>query len=574
MRIFRHVIRLFMYVLAGLAVLLAGYLLWLFLRTYGAPFVVITYACLSLIFLIIYVIGSFGAKFKSNPANVMVIASEAALRETSSTARLAVSKILDALALATAGWVSEGYYQVRAGIELARTKDTEQFRRKIASSALRGRGHYVALLALLITLASYVWAYAQPSAIAWMRLLLTIVLAHIITRHINYVIKPISLPVQLRRTIGNAYIIFIMIATADIASLTLILNSLFNWNSEFNFEIAATLEILRGLVFGNIIEFSQKILQGAAPNIKDSTLTGIAALLGLNLLETIYKFREFKRSDDDNLAIAATYVNLRQYVEALKTLDQITSYSAKFYTLRAIAEMGVLRADLAWADIVNAIGIQKSRSPNRRANASGPDHILLHLTSHFILINPSLPELVSVFKHASKNGASDICIALITLPVLIKFSEPELKSLKLTFDTPDFPATQSVLMLSLGDLTDAKSKVAEIAAKDDADAFLVSALRFAIDSSDPYSSQEEDREIFSKWSETALPLVTSLDLASLAEAKLILVADRLLSTLKYAELINSTYHQSWHYTYGNFRRHLPVTESGDYFLKEMEKIKL
>src|SRR5580704_5295120 len=568
--------RWLMIVLALAGAILAGYLCWRVMRVYWAPIFVVAYLTIGGIITAVGIVGLIFARKKINPNSVFLTLNEAQARTRASQLRIISGKILGLIGFATAGWIDQFSLMLKIFLHAARTGQQRTLGRDAAFATLQGVGHRTAPIVLFASIAAYLTALAQPSEVYWARLFLIILGVHVVSRQLEYAITPTPLPVQLRRKLGNAYLTFVTIALSDVISLVLILNSVFNWPRGDIISLSALTSVFQGLFFGHLTELIQKPFYGQLVPVKDALLPAIGALLSLNFVETAYKFREFRRTDQDNLAIAANYSMTGRFADALATLDKVTSYTREYYSVRAVAHLGVSQSDRAWSDASLVTSLKPNVPPHEagKRNVSA-NEIFLLLVGAFPIVG-FLPGFLPAFKLAANSGVSDVCLAS---GAMIFFEDLDLlpkiaPTLSEIATEHHLPMLHAVALFADGDRPGSIAELAQIKPASAADKFLCESAKTLFTISDPNSSPEQDRTVFSTWSVKALEELGRIDFSTFEPADLPLIYGRVLQISKISEVICPEYQQAWQYILNELQKKLPVNPQQAFFFDWLKKSEL
>jgi hypothetical protein len=178
------------------------------------------------------------------------------------------------------------------------------------------------------------------------------VLISVILRHLAYIISGSSVRTVMRRTGGNVYVLFSVVACCDLLSITLASNSLLNWHDNV-FSVVALSEVSKGLIFGNLIDIVKYASDRTFPPTDVIIFALIGAIFNATIIDGLFKLKEFMRSDVDYISIGLRLTQIGRYSEAISIFSNVKHRTNEFFIYRAAAYIGLAKFDIAWEDASN-----------------------------------------------------------------------------------------------------------------------------------------------------------------------------------------------------------------------------
>jgi hypothetical protein len=550
--------------------LLVLYLLWLLLRSYWAPVLLFSHLVIGCIFLAAFLLTQRSASRSLTTDAMLRLAAEVSSQAQASRIRLIATKVFGAVNVLTGGWPM-GLYAVISGLSRPNSLNMTQIQ---AHESLQGKSHKLGPVVLGLVIFVYLFAWLQPSTIYWGRIFLAILALNTIARHLTYAVHPLSLPTQLRRTVGSAYLTFVMIAISDLCVLVLTFNAIENWGGGTIGSLAeGSLEDLKGIVsalfFGHTYELLSKIASGYTPAVKEVLLPSVGALYSYNLLETAYKFGDFKRNDADFMAVAQANTILGKYNDALGMLAQVKDKGGTWYGSRSIAYLGVLQVNKAWEDIKQSLIVKRMDNENRDITK---EDIFLEGFGHSIMANLPTEARIAWLRHGIDSNLGDLFVAC-GLNTMV-FGKSEIPSAETIFNTTAvaaaYPLSNVVLLISARDSDVAKANLDQIHPTGLSQTLFHQLLILQVNLFDSKTSEEQDSLYFSNWSASTLKLLTEIDWKSLTTADLNVIMFCITTCHSFAGGFKSAYLQSWMYHSTEVKKHLPLSSIENKFLERLE----
>jgi len=190
-----------------------------------------------------------------------------------------------------------------------------------------------AMVVGIISLA-YLYVPASPTVVTF----LTFSVWALISKLVYFVVYPTPLPEQLRTTSGNAYLLFIGVLVTGFVGIVVTITGLetvgksLTWTETFNLTIA----IGRDLTRLNMSELTQAGFRGL---ISFKLIS--SALLFLVFFRTIFRWKEFKRTDQDLKTVAHSYLLAGDFESARTWLEKVSKPDAELLLLRIPTALGL-----------------------------------------------------------------------------------------------------------------------------------------------------------------------------------------------------------------------------------------
>jgi hypothetical protein len=211
-------------------------------------------------------------------------------------------------------------------IGIRESKRTEDIRDGYVegATALTKKNFMFSSYSLILVALIYVMNFLLPNAWNYTQAFLIILIISTTSRHISYLFSSEGLPGQLRKTSGNPYLRFILIALFDYLILILSFGGILYMKDWSFANMSNFLNIISGMkIFDDI-----KNIAGISGLKPVEILIGISGLFySTTLLQLIFKFKNFRRTDKDILSIAFKYTLMSRYNEALKWIKKLKNQS-------------------------------------------------------------------------------------------------------------------------------------------------------------------------------------------------------------------------------------------------------
>jgi hypothetical protein len=210
-----------------------------------------------------------------------------------------------------------------------------------------------AISSAIYLIAVYFVAFLNPDKINMLRIITGSVLLSILLRHVTYIMSGSSVRSAMRKTSGNVYVLFAILSSCDLLSITLGSNSFLNWHNSI-FSVSDLYAVLIGLILGNFVDIFKYVINRSPPPPDIVVFAVVGAIFNATIVDGIYKIREFTRNDDDYIAIGMNLIQIGKYAEAIEVLRKAQKKTFGFLICRAAAYMGLAKFDLAWRDVQSA----------------------------------------------------------------------------------------------------------------------------------------------------------------------------------------------------------------------------
>jgi hypothetical protein len=383
-------------------------------------------------------------------------------------------------------------------------------------------------------------------------------------RHASYAVSVVPLPVRLRRTDGNPYVLFLIVAVSDFFSLVLTLNAVINWGTGGLASWDWLSDISKGILFGSLFDILRNLAKGVEPQLRDVLLSVAGVLYARTLLGSAYHFWEFRREDDDYRVIAQARCLLGQYNEALKALGKVRSTEGVTRSTRglmAAAYLGVNQLDRAWENARQSLDESAASSPEVFSALARltvafpfPQDTLIALLERGIGLPASDARVLDAIDQFSLSGAR--CETMMAL-----FAEPSVAD-RLPLSYAD------LLMMSRDEanIQEARRRLDMAKPQSDVERILQLFLSmFASTAADPDTTLEQDAVVFNSWSRSYSNQVSDLISAVSKSAvsnndECIILLGRFLLVVLLAERMKSSYEQAWRFTFDQLRHTVYVKQ--------------
>jgi hypothetical protein len=318
---------------------------------------------------------------------------------------------------------------------------------------------------------------------------------------VELTVSSLSLAQRLRRASGNPYRNAVILALITAFSLILAYAVLLAGGFPHLAHLDAA---FRGL-------YSQ--LDSAQEVIRGHKVSGLALAQGVSgalfvsaVIGGILSLRDFKRTDDDLVALAQTKLMLGRSAEALNALRGVGNPSVASSSAEAIALIGVGQAERAievwpkhskWASSSSFVGEE------------GRTRALLHA----VMLHPLSPRslLVLLKRWLQMNPAEKfVCAVLGQIGALQRATIPQLLATLAESGPPEtYPVATAVMKLRNGDLAAALALTEAAPVTEDVVEYVRSSTLLLAKISGP-TDRAADREIFETWCEQYLVHLTDI----------------------------------------------------------------
>lgn len=261
--------------------------------------------------------------------------------------------------------------------------------------------------------------------LVWHILILLIVLAvlvAIVARHVTYFLG--TLPERFRRSVRNPYGSYVILAACDAVSLLLCITLLHSSSHQLHltWPIAKT-SALDLFTLRQIPEI---------PTLKrgDALVSLIGLLFYSAILKTIFDRAQFKRTDDDLRALAASSVVIADFGKARKWLSEEEQRTAASYTIRAMIELGSGDFHKAEVQVRNNLRLSD--------RVEDPDSVSQSMSGLTLSVPMSLELRVSYLKYTVSTYTSDVLTLMAIDQTILGPRQSNQPALDLSNDAKEF----------------------------------------------------------------------------------------------------------------------------------------
>jgi hypothetical protein len=400
----------------------------------------------------------------------------------------------------------------------------------------------------------YFVTWLQPSAIYWTNLLIVVLAINTIARHLGYAVAPWSLPDELRRTIGNAYISFVAIAIADVCTFVLTFNAINSWQTGKIISLPDLWATVTAIFFGQVTALVPKILEGSTPPLSEVLLPSIGALISFNLLDTAYRFKEFKRTDQDLIAIADANLSLGKYNDALTALRQVRDRGANWHRQQFLALLGVVQVDDACYHLEQFLESRRADSVNRKVTL---EEIFVQGLNWLIIA--SLPDNAcsAWIRRGVERKVADVYIAYGLIGLSGSgFKLPDAEPILATPEgAPRYPLSRVAMLISPDEMAEARAQLDQFQPSTLLERLFYLFLLLRANTVIAETS-EQNTIYFNQWSERNLSLFSQLNGITGIDVNLSVALAGQCYAL--AVKFNSAYEESWLYVLNKIKKRLPL----------------
>ena len=567
----RSLIRIILIILGILLVLLLAYLLWLALQAHWPVILFFGFLTVGILLATTGLVGGI-KQLRSTTQGRFILAMTDV--EGSKARQIAVRALIFG-AVASGGWL---YTQIREIFTLLFTHKTRSFVQQAAHITSKGLYKKWAMIPLPLLILCLIITHSAPRAYFYGHLFSILILMNIISRLLLYAIASPSLPIRLRRELGSALTSFIIIAIFDlmgiIAAFYLIL---YVPTSEGSFVDLVTLQaIASSLFFVHILDIGRDLITARDPNLSHLIMSIVGVLYSFTILESAYRFHEFRRSDEDHISIGNTYNLLGRYTDALKTLDKVKSRTSPLLYCRATAHLGVNQYDRAWTDVQQAL--------RQEGESESSERIFYLLYCLAVTNSLGLAARTMLIERGVVSAMADVIVAfgIFSLTELEGIDEEGLRKLgERIFSDPDtagrYPLSRSTLSLAIGDRVEGKEILRNILPQTSAEHIYGSFLDVLLNVTDPITTVEKDIEYFDEWSTQNVGKLIEWAASETDPIFRSLVLGEFLTIYQLATKYESQYQQSWLFNLNEIKKMIVAdpsiklgAEAADRFLGSLQ----
>jgi hypothetical protein len=386
------------------------------------------------------------------------------------------------------------------GMSIGRSKPTYNTRSFLLELSNKPIDHYKSLAPLLLILTVCLLSYIGVSGNGYGYPFLTILAVSITFRHVRYVTQSDELPVVLRRTSGNPYILFIIIAIGDFLSLLLAFSVLSSGKLPATLEVTDVLNSARGL-FG--FQESTKMLLGSEIHILQVIQSISGLLYYLTLLRVLINIKKFKRTDKDYNWIVGRQNMLGNFASAINYSENIKQPNEETFFNNAVSYCGVNRLE----DAKNSAKLLIQR------RGENPTADLIFAIIHDALLVVTVGSHITreVFYLGMRDGVSDaILMDAISIHLLEEsgFFDDHFRCV-LNDNKNSYPLTFSLVLLFSDQRAEALNILDRITPGSELEEIVRLTLTLRIKISDTSIEENEYRDILRQWMNREFEIIKS-----------------------------------------------------------------
>jgi hypothetical protein len=351
------------------------------------------------------------------------------------------------------------------------------------------------------------------------RIFVFTLLASILFRLVALIVIPGGLPEILRRktTWPWSYAVFFLIVSLDAISLVAGCHYL-RVSDPSGAVVAGGLSHTAELVLHpvSLTEHALSVLRGQRIEWQGLSFTAVGFIFYLSFTKNLMNFGNFQRQDTDRVALAESEIKLGRPAKALRLLDEITPANVMMPAALLVRSLALI----ALSEYGRAKSLI-SKILETEIDGLGPPSddqlfsVLLGWTAIFVLPPKVGAGLV---KWGADNGASDWVLAnmagtILALPLqgggtpadVLPVAEQMEQLLAPRLTTA--PLTAAVIKINLGQLDDARTRLAAARPNHPIEALIHDVLLMQTMVLDPDKTLEERKAGFSSWIDSAVPVL-------------------------------------------------------------------
>ena len=400
----------------------------------------------------------------------------------------------------------------------------------------------------------------------YIELFLFFVLAAITLRLLSFALLPGGLPQVLRRKTGRPYQTLVAIAICYVADLVLGFQLLLHEATGLLPASSALMNTIYWLF--DVRSIGASVFSGTLPD----PMQLFAGISGLSFYWALYnsmkRFWDFERNDDDFLNLAHNEIQKGNYSDALRLLSKI---SLKKDAARPLHIQGLV----GLGEFTDAVNLAKVLGGQQNGNAGETDtDEALQTLSAIIPFAPYSPQrLANFYTWVVKNGASDVIAASI-VPLLLGEASREIKSAcyaeTVKLSRP-YNLTKVILLLLLDDVTAALSISDAFRPNSPIEALFHSALSLQARLGHAMGNDQDPELVFQEWAATDVEKIQHIA-SELAETRERLMAIGTLTALvPLARQFDTMIGQQLEYYRDKLRHGLPSDDSASAIIDSLER---
>jgi hypothetical protein len=198
----------------------------------------------------------------------------------------------------------------------------------------------ISIYLMLAALALTAWALVRhPDSVEYSVKLFWVIVLTIFVKHCGYLVGTVSVQQRLRLGRDSPYFSFIVITIADFVALALSYNAIAHWPQGAVFDLTLVKSLLARLfVFKDFFNLFEK-----PPEMALDYWIGLSGLLyNVSLLKSLFKAKEFRRTEKDCLGVAGFFAMLGMPDEAKRRLEtcSITTKESMLVKAQILASLG------------------------------------------------------------------------------------------------------------------------------------------------------------------------------------------------------------------------------------------
>jgi hypothetical protein len=524
---------------AAVVALVLVYLCWLALKLHLSAILLFTCLFYGAVFAI-FGLPTYRKAQKKRPDDATLTAYGQASAEaaTSSWRRICVS-LLNHLFVLTGG-ITMLWSSIKGGIRGAKVGDNSVVR-LISQITLDKKLEEASIATFVLILICYGLAWSRPNELFWLEWLNMALLISVCARHLKFAIDTTSLPTVLRRQTGNAYVSFAIIAVLDICSIILGFNAVANWKGGELLVLSNLISIAK-TVFLGLIELGKQFWAGETMPPIQIMMVVAGAIYGLDIFDTAKNAKEFKRTDEDYLAISWANILAGNYNASMSALKRVGQRSGTFYLQRAATALGVLQIGQAWNDARQGM----LHLGGDLEAALAPEEVLTSVTSSCVFAFTSDDVRKGAISYAVGQGIFDPYLAE---SLLVLFQNEKAIAAE-DFFPPElvddvFPLCGISKLVLRKDFTSARDRMAHFHPRTTAEMAVYVRLILLILVADNLLTREERVMQAAKWHSSAFKYFSNLKLENESKSDIQLLWSTSLLALTVANKLESSYAESW-----------------------------
>jgi hypothetical protein len=572
----KPILRIILICLAIALAILLGYGIWRLLRQYWAPVLLFSHLLVGAIIALGSIVTLYRTRRQWSRDALHMLAREAQSQSIIPRLRDTVTRLLDPLTNFTGGWTVAAYHGLKGA---ARPRGS--LLHVWAEGALAGIVAKFGPATLLTVILAYAIEYLFPTDLYWTKIFLYVTLMHIFLRHVGYLLNVVPLPTQLRRSAGNPYVSFVVLALTDLFSLLLVLHAIMNWQPTEGHNIpdySAVLVLCKDFFFGSVSDVISEFMHSGEPKFLQIIVAASGIIYSVTILETAYHFNKFKRTDEDRIAIAGAYCHARRYSEAISALEKCQTVTSDLYMVRASAHLGVNLLNRAWDDVKRILDIEGVQAT--------PAQIFLKAMNCISVFRVPSSAVTGLVKRGIENSIPDLTIlAALNNLLMIRNENRQDDTWLATSILPLFadvavaerlPLSHIQLLIQTQSLDDARQRLQIIIPGDGSQKIVYWFQILIVNITDSKTTIEQDAIFFGEWNlkyftDVSLT-ISSINAGEIDDAVLGLLIGVLVRLTVLSRQLGSDYDQSWQFVLNEIKKSIAIRKNGPALLNLINQI--